>query len=437
MEIDEINIEELNPAAYNPRKDLKPGDPEYEHLKRSILEFDYIDPVIWNKQTGNVVGGHQRLKVLKELGRTRIQVSVVNLPPAQEKALNIALNKIAGDWDNEKLAALLKELAAEDIDLLSLGFTAEEIDTLMPEDHPGQTDPDDVPDAVEPLTAIGDLFVMGTHRLLCGDATQPNDLARLMAGNKANMLWTDPPYGVSYGDKNQFLNRYDKGNRIQDNIVSDHMPPASMHDFWASAFQAVASHLAPGAAYYISGPQGGDLLLLLLQAIYQSGLLLKHMLIWVKNSMVLGRSDYHYKHEPIVYGWMPGAAHYFNADYTAESVFDDDPNIRKLSRTDLELYCSVLRERTPTTIFRVNKPVKSELHPTQKPVALIARMIRNSTRPNAGDICLDPFLGSGSTLIACEKTGSTCYGMEIEPHYCDIIVKRWEDYTGKKAVRNP
>jgi len=214
------------------------------------------------------------------------------------------------------------------------------------------------------------------------------------------------------------------------------MAPKDMFTFWLSAFTNTNHHLAPGAAYYIAGPQGGDLLLLL-QAIGQSGYLLKHSLIWVKNGMILGRCDYHYQHEPILYGWKPGAGHYFQPDYTATSLFDDEPDPRKMTQKELIAYIHHLRARIPSTVIRENKPLKSELHPTQKPVNLILRMVRNSTRPQSADIVLDPFMGSGSTLIACEKSGRTCYGIELDPHYCDIIVKRWEDFTGQKAVKTP
>lgn len=237
------------------------------------------------------------------------------------------------------------------------------------------------------------------HRLLCGDSTSADDMNSLMGDDQAAMLFADPPYGVSYGDKNAFLNQYDNGDRVQTPIENDHLDPDAVQQLWHDAFSLACGHLRPGGAYYVTGPQGGDLLLL---ALRESGLQLKHMLIWAKNNHVLGRCDYHYKHEPIIYGWREGAGHKF---YGKEGCF---------------------------SLWEIARPHKSKLHPTMKPVELVAKAVRNSTRP--GEIVLDPFCGSGTTIIAAEQLGRTAYGMEMSPTYCDVIINRWQEVNGCEAT---
>jgi len=235
------------------------------------------------------------------------------------------------------------------------------------------------------------------HRLLCGDcATEANILFN---GDLFDLLVTDPPYGVSYAAKNEFLNAIARGNRIQKPIESDHKTPEQMSEFWRVCFGAIRTFSRPGAGYYVTGPQGGDLLLLLLLALRDSGFPLRHMLIWAKNNHVLGRCDYNYKHEPIIYGWVEGSGHKFFGG------------------------------GGETSLWEINKPQKSDMHPTTKPVELFARAIKNST--SAGEIVYDPFLGSGTTLIACEQLGRRCRAIEISPGYVAVALQRWADATGK------
>jgi len=237
---------------------------------------------------------------------------------------------------------------------------------------------------------------------MCGDATKKEDVERVMGGEKAALLLADPPYGVSYAAKNEFLNAIAPGNRIQDPIAGDHQSPEDMSSLWRAAFGVARGVVCDGASYYVTGPQGGDLLLLLL-ALRDSGFPLRHMLIWAKNNHVLGRSDYNYKHEPIVYGWVDGAGHKFWGG------------------------------GGETSLWEIDKPQQSKLHPTMKPVKLFERAIRNSTE--ADSLIHDPFLGSGTTLIAAEQLGRRCVGLEIEPRYADVVLARWESLTGKMARR--
>lgn len=248
----------------------------------------------------------------------------------------------------------------------------------------------------------GDIWELGEHRLMCGDSTDLETVKALMGGALADMIFTDPPYGVSYVDKNEFLNRIDNADRLVNPIENDNKSPAEMNVFWETVFGNLAEVTTDKVIYYITSPQGGDLLLLLLLALNNTPFALKHMLIWNKNNHVLGRCDYNYKHEPIIYGWKKKGTHHFYGG-----------------------------GKFKTTVWDIPKPQKSDLHPTMKPVELVANCILDGTKE--GDLVLDVFGGSGTTIVAAEQTGRRCYTMEIDPHYCDVIVARWEALTGKTA----
>jgi DNA modification methylase len=395
MEIRKMLIDKLDLAYYNPRKDLQPGDPEYEKLKRSIQEFDLVEPLVWNERTGRVIGGHQRLKVLQELGYTEVEVSVVDLPEEKEKALNLALNKISGEWDYVKLKDLLEELDTGAFDLELTGFDMDEIEDLMTQFHvPGEIIEDEVPEPPEePITKPGDLWLLGRHRLLCGDATKKEDVERLMDDKKVDSMITDPPYGVDYSGKNEFLNKFDKGNHIQKPITND---ATTDYRKFFSDFMGLASLAEYNTVYiFMSSKELHSLRLALDDCGYSWG----DYLVWVKNNHVLGRKDYNAKHEFIVYGWK--GKHKFYGGFS-------------------------------TTVLEFDRPLRSDLHPTMKPMPLLAKLI-NDGLPAKGKV-YDPFGGSGSTLIACEQLNRICYMMEIDPKYCDVIIRRWENFTGQKAV---
>lgn len=445
MEIRKMKISDLLPADYNPRKDLQPGDPEYEKLKRSIEEFGYVEPIVWNKRTGRVVGGHQRLKVLKELGSTEVECSIVDLDEDREKALNIALNKIEGDWDLPKLKDLLEEIDTGLLDIEVTGFDLEEIEQLMTQfrDEPAE-DGFDVDEAVEeikekePITQPGDIWRLGKHRVLCGDATSIEDVERLMAGKMADMVFTDPPYNVNYTG----------GTKDKLKIKNDNMDNDSFRQFLYDTFVNALVVTHPGGAIYVchADSEGYNFR----GALVDAGWTLKQCLIWVKNSIVMGRQDYHWKHEPILYGWKPGAAHKWFGGRKQSTVIDDPSlfSVKKEENSSLISFSvgeQTVMIRVPsyevvyagtddnTTVWRFDKPTRNADHPTMKPVGIPARAIQNSC-PAKG-IVLDMFLGSGSTLIAAEQTGRACYGLELDPVYCDVIVRRWEEWTGKKAVK--
>ena len=400
-QIEHLPLADLIPYARNARRHT---DAQVAQIAASIKEFGFIRPLLIDADAG-IIAGHGRLLAARKLALETVPcLRATHLAGAQKQAFIIADNKITENagWDPEALALEVADLDAADFDIALTGFSDEEISKLIGEPLAGNTDPDATPEPLpDPVSEKGDIWILGPHRVMCGDATSDDDAGRLMAREKAAMIFADPPYGVSYAAKNEFLNAIGRGNRIQTPIEKDHESPEEMADFWEAAFTTTYASMADGASYYVTGPQVGDLLLLLLQSLRASGLDLRHMLIWAKNNHVLGRADYNYKHEPIIYGWKGGAGHKF---YGSPSE---------------------------TSLWEINRPHKSDLHPTMKPVELVERALNNSSK--VGDSILDPFGGSGTTLIACERLSRVCRMMEIDPRYCDVIVRRWQEFTGKQA----
>ena len=419
-------ITDLNPAVYNPRKRLSPGDEEYESLKRSIEVFGYVDPIIINSD-GTVVGGHQRLSVLMDLGYTEVDVAVVNLDKNDEKALNIALNKIAGDWDNEKLALLLSELDVEGYMLENTGFNKDELDELLitvsEENIDMEKADEEVPEIpFTPFSREGDIWNIGRHRLVCGDSTKLATYEKLMKGELAQLIVTDPPYNVDY-------------EGTAGKIMNDSMDDAAFHAFLYDMYSAAASVTADGASAYIFHADSEGVAFR--QEFERAGFLLKQCLIWVKNSFVLGRQDYQWRHEPILYGWKDGAAHYFVDRRNLSTVIDESgrPDVDSMSRDEMaELLALIYDEvdMVQTSILYCDKPKRNAEHPTMKPTPLVAQLIENSSKK--GWTVLDPFGGSGSTLIAAEATGRRARLIELDPKFVDVIVRRYVQVTEKMDV---
>jgi DNA modification methylase len=387
MTIETKKIDELIPAEYNPRKDLKPGDPEYEKLKKSVEQFGYVEPVIWNRTTGRVVGGHQRIKVLKDLGKTELECVVVELDEEHEKALNVALNKISGEWDKDKLALLIADLQGADFDVSLTGFEPAEIDDLFKDSLKDKIKDDDFDvegELKNPcISRQGDLWILGRHRLVCGDSTKKETFELLMNGTKANLVVTDPPYNVDY-----------KGSAGK--IKNDNLKDDAFHQFLLDAFSNMEGFMADDASIYVfhADTEG----LNFRKAFSEAGFYLSGTCIWKKQSLVLGRSPYQWQHEPVLFGWKKKGTHQW---YTG---------------------------RKETTIWEFDKPKKNGDHPTMKPIALLAYPIMNSSMSNT--LVLDPFGGSGSTLIACEQTDRSCDTIELDEKYCDVIVKRYIEQVG-------
>ena len=419
MNVVEMPIAELAPAAYNPRKALKAGDPEYAKLRRSIEAFGLVDPLIWNSRTKRVVGGHQRLTVLRDLGHETAPAVVVDLDEAREKALNLALNRIAGEWDEAMLAEVLKDLERSG-DITLTGFDPNEIDELLrayADDDPGEDQTVPEPPAT-PITQRGDLYELGHHRLLCGDSTVPADLERLIGKRQARTMWTDPPYGVDYTG----------GSGLT--IANDQEPVTGA--LLRDAFAAVNPHLIKGAAIYVASPAGRPGVTFAL-AFMGAGWLLHQSLVWVKNSLVVGHSDYQHQHELVLYGWKRGAEREWWGGRDRTTVFDDEPKLEKLGKNELIELVRALRAERQSDVLREKRPSQSAVHPTMKPVPLVRRMLENSS--GRGELVLDIFAGSGTTLIAAQQLGRHCYAMELDPRYCDVTVERWRQLTHQEPRR--
>ena len=392
MNLQRIPIEKLKPAKYNPRKDLKPGDPAYEKIKRSLNDYGYVDPVIWNEVTGNIVGGHQRQKILVAEGATEIDCVVVHIEnPQDEKEMNIALNKAVGEWEPVALADLLSELQTSGYDLGATGFDAAEVNDLFSQVHDKDVADDDFDEdkAVEApaFVEVGDIWLLGRHRLMCGDSTRAADVSLLMDGKKANLCITDPPYGCDYSG----------GTGMK--IMNDTLKGKEFYEFLLSAMKNIYEHLADGGALYVFHSDAEKVNFY--NAVVDAGFHYSTTCIWVKNSLVIGRMDYQMRHEPIIYAFKDTARHKFYGD------------------------------RKQTTIWEFDRPTKSKLHPTTKSLPLIAYPMRNSSQENA--IVVDLFGGSGSTLMAAEQMNRAACLMEIDPIYASVIVRRYVSNAGSIA----
>jgi DNA modification methylase len=386
-----LKIDQLVHAEYNPRKDLKAGDPEFEKIKNSIDEFGYVEPIICNKDY-TIVGGHQRCKVLKALGYEEVDCVIIDVDKTKEKALNIALNKITGEWDVDALAGLLEELKMQDYNIELTGFDFSEAEKLFDELHKQDDEMDkdefDVDQALpdNPITQKGDIWLLGKHRLVCGDSTNEQDMATLMDGKKARLIVTDPPYNVDYTGKTKDALK----------IENDKMDNEQFYEFLLAAYTRLYEAADDGASIYVFHADSEGLNFR--KAHKESGFKLSQCCIWAKQAMVMGRQDYHWMHEPVLVGWKPTAGHYWNSD------------------------------RKQTTLWQFDRPFRNEHHPTTKPVPLVSYPIKNSSK--IGDIVLDSFGGSGSTLIACEDTDRICYTMELDEKYADVIVNRYIAHVG-------
>lgn len=390
MQVQSIKISEVKPYDRNPRK----NDDGVEAVANSIKEFGWQQPIVVDKDNVIIVG-HTRYKAAKKLGMDKVPVVVAdNLSPEQVKAYRLADNKTGEltDWDMGLLDDELADIA--DIDMSDFGFN------LDLDDDEAKVQEDDFDEEVpeEPKSKLGQIYQLGRHRLMCGDSTKTEDVKKLVGGVQCDLLLTDPPYNVDYSSKDYGRDKSSK-TRKNNQITNDKMAPDEFYKFLFSVFTNAKDNLKDGASFYI---WFSDLATVEFNnAANEAGLLVKETLIWEKNNIVLGRQDYQHKHEPCLYGWVKGGSHSWYSD------------------------------RKQTTILNFDKPQRSDLHPTMKPVALFDYQIKNSTK--SGDVVLDLFGGSGTTIMACEQDGRNACVMEYDPKYVDVIIKRWEDFTGKKA----
>ena len=401
--MEQFNIEWKDITSVKPyaRNAKKHDDTQVANVAESIKQFGWQQPIVCDAD-GVIIIGHCRLLAAKKLGLKKVPVKTVdNLSDEQVKKLRALDNKLnESDWDFDLLAEDIGDLDFSGFDI-DWGFPENEEEKEIIEDEPPEVDEEH-----EPITQLGDIWQLGRHKLICGDSTDKETIERLMDGKKADMVFTDPPYNVAIGSKNAFLNSVQPSGRCTEDIAND----KGMTDeecgekLWKPAFQNMRDNAKDCCAIYVTMPQGGAHMMMMMMMMSAAGWQVKHELIWVKNSPTfsMGRLDYDYQHEPICYGWNKSHVFYGKGEFEK-------------------------------SIWQIDKPRKCDLHPTMKPIALIANAIENSSKEN--DIVLDLFGGSGSTLIACEQLGRVCYMAELDEHYCDVILKRYENLTGQKAVK--
>lgn len=384
------SIDDITPYARNSRTH---SDEQVAQIAASIREFGWTNPILVDEE-GSVICGHGRLLAARKLGQTEVEVIVARgWSDAKKRAYVIADNKLAlnAGWDMELLALELADLQAFNFDLGLTGFSDDELAKLLPEKTDGNTDPDEIPEVpIAPITKPGDVWLMGKHRLLCGDSTSVDDMEKLTGGQLVDMWLTDPPYNVAY----------EGGTNDKLTIQNDDMGDEQFRAFLRDAYVTADTVMKPGAVFYIwhADSEGYNFR----GAARDAGWKVRQCLIWKKSSQVMGRQDFHWKHEPCLYGWKDGAAHLWAND------------------------------RKQTTVMEFDKPARNGEHPTMKPVAIFEYQMLNNTK--GGDIVLDSFAGSGTTAIAAEKNGRVAHLLELDPRYCDVIVKRWQDFTGKAAI---
>lgn len=408
------SLDEITPYERNPRNNAE----AVGYVKESIRQFGFKVPIVIDRNN-IIVAGHTRYKAAVELELENVPCIVADdLTDKQIKAFRLADNKTGefSTWDFELLSEELEELKL-DFNFNDFGF---EFDEEEPEEAVEDDFDIDSVDPAECEVEFGDVYQLGRHRLMCGDSTNGEMVATLTEGIEVDMVLTDPPYNVDY-------------EGTAGKIINDNLGNEEFKAFLTSAFSLLSRELKKGGAFYIWLADKEDVNFRI--ACEESGLTVKQQLIWVKNHFVLGRQDYQWIHEPCLYGWKDGAAHYFIDDRSQSTVVEDvKPDIKKMKKEEMaKLLEELYSDRMSTSVIREDKPLRNDLHPTMKPVKLLAKFIKNSSREN--EVVLDLFGGSGSTLIACEQLNRQCYMMEYEPKFVDVIIKRWEEFTGEKAIK--
>ncbi len=412
-------VEELLPYAKNARTH---SPAQVQEIVNSMKAFGWTNPILIDEHD-QIIAGHGRLLAAQRLKLKKVPCIILEgLTEEQRKAYVIADNKLATNagWDLALLASELKSLEISGFQIDLLGFSKGELKDLIGADAPtrtGLTADDDAPPIGPAVSRLGDVWLCGRHRVMCGDSTQLEHMQTLVpAPELVDLMWTDPPYNVNY--------QGDAGT-----IANDDLKPEDFEKLLERAFRNACKVMRGGAVAYCAH---ADSEREVFSRTFASEFKLAQVLIWVKHSAALSRQDYNWKHEPILYGWKEGGAHYFCGDFSRTTVIDEERDLRKMKREELEFYAQQLLTLIPTTVQRFDRPAKSVLHPTMKPVALVQQLLRNSALE--GQSVLDPFGGSGTTMIAAEKEGLSARLLELEPRYADVIVRRWEEFTGKRAV---
>lgn len=414
MQIEKVKIADLleykNNAKEHPQWQI-------EQIVESIEKFGFNDPIAID-ENNTIIEGHGRLYALQEMGADEVEcIRLSHLGENEKKAYILAHNKLTmnTEFDADLLAQELGEI--EGIDMSSFGFLMDPLIEVVEDDF----DDEAAIEQPEPIAKLGDVYQLGEHFLMCGDSTDFIAVKKLCGDALMDLLVTDPPYNVAYEGKTEGALT----------IENDNMDDAKFREFLKDAFACADGVMRPGAAFYIwhADSEGFNFR----GACRDIGWTVRQCLIWNKNQMVLGRQDYQWKHEPCLYGWKDGAAHYFVDDRNLLTVLEEESELKRMSKAELINYILEIQEQTATTVINEVKPSRNGLHPTMKPLRLIERLVRNSSKK--GENVLDLFNGSGSTLMVCEQLGRRYYGMELDPRYVDATIERWEEFTGKKAVK--
>lgn len=414
MQIEKVKIADLleykNNAKEHPQWQI-------EQIVESIEKFGFNDPIAID-ENNIIIEGHGRLYALQEMGVEVVEcIRLSHLGENEKKAYILAHNKLTmnTEFDADLLAQELGEI--EGIDMSSFGFLMDPLIEVVEDDF----DDEAAIEQPEPIAKLGDVYQLGEHFLMCGDSTDFIAVKKLCGEALMDLLVTDPPYNVAYEGKTEDALT----------IENDNMDDAKFREFLKAAFACADGVMRPGAAFYIwhADSEGFNFR----GACRDIGWTVRQCLIWNKNQMVLGRQDYQWKHEPCLYGWKDGAAHYFVDDRNLLTVLEEESELKKMSKAELINYILEIQEQTATTVINEVKPSRNGLHPTMKPLRLIERLVRNSSKK--GENVLDLFNGSGSTLMVCEQLGRRYFGMELDPRYVDATIERWEEFTGKKAVK--
>lgn len=414
MQIEKVKIADLleykNNAKEHPQWQI-------EQIVESIEKFGFNDPIAID-ENNIIIEGHGRLYALQEMGADEVEcIRLSHLGENEKKAYILAHNKLTmnTEFDADLLAQELGEI--EGINMSSFGFLMDPLIEVVEDDF----DDEAAIEQPEPIAKLGDVYQLGEHFLMCGDSTDFIAVKKLCGEALMDLLVTDPPYNVAYEGKTEDALT----------IENDNMDDAKFREFLKAAFACADGVMRPGAAFYIwhADLEGFNFR----GACRDIGWTVRQCLIWNKNQMVLGRQDYQWKHEPCLYGWKDGAAHYFVDDRNLLTVLEEESELKKMSKAELINYILEIQEQTATTVINEVKPSRNGLHPTMKPLRLIERLVRNSSKK--GENVLDLFNGSGSTLMVCEQLGRRYFGMELDPRYVDATIERWEEFTGKKAVK--
>lgn len=429
LHIEQWPVERLRPYEHNPRK----NDHVVNRMVESLREFGFRVPVL-ARSDGELIDGHLRYKAALAMSMTTVPVIPADdMSEAQIRAFRILINRSAtwADWDEELLLRELQALQLADMDLAVTGFDQRELDEMLMDMGTDGKDPDDAPEPpAVPMVRDGEIWILGRHRVMCGDARSMADARRLLGDAQLDMIWTDPPYNVDYRGK-------------AGKIRNDKMSPTDFEEFLLAVHRIMHEALRPGGGIYVAHSEAGDGTVFR-RTFAAAGFKLAACLIWRKQTAVLGRGDYHFQHEPILYGWRRGAAHRWYGNRKQRTLFEAElPGLREMEDGSWQ-FClenrlyrlsgeAICVEELPTTILDAPKPARSDLHPTMKPVALIKRMVANSS-PRGG-LVGDFFGGSGSTLMACERLGRQARLIEIDPRFAEVIIRRWQEYSGGQAVR--